>query len=298
LTATEPTTPLGDDSYEAPALLAEGAVLFPGMEASITVSDSKNVVAAAQAVKEHNLVVMIPSSGIGGAVGSIGTLVLLIRDISAARGGSNNGGAQWLSKGLWRVRIDQVTEESPYVRVRFRRAGEDDVPSIAATAAPEGGNDDIGSPAKKSSMMRTVFGQIDQFSALMPEIPREIINFLKSIETPGKLADMCAYSPFFSLEEKLDLLRTLDGEERLGKVSRLFEKQLSDLKLSTMRTKSISECPTCIELADKAFELGPNRSREIAREFLEHVNREHVDELLAVLADRYGPEFMRRRALK
>jgi ATP-dependent Lon protease len=285
----EPISSEGD-SYEAPALLAEDAILFPGMEVSITMRDSKNIAAAAQAFKERNLLVMIPAPGPEGAAGSIGTLVLLLRDMSSGR-----GGAQWLSKGLWRVRIDQVLEQGSYVRVRFKRAGEDeDSADIAATTGPAVA---IDTSSAKSSVMRTVFNQIDEFTRLMPEIPQEIISFLKSIETPGKLADMCAYSPFFSFEEKLELLQTLDAEERLNKVSQLFDRQLSDLK-RLAKTKSISDCPTCIEFADRAFELGPNRNTAIAREFLDHVNHEHVDELLAVLAERYGPEFLRKRALK
>jgi ATP-dependent Lon protease len=281
-----------DDSYEAPALLAEDAILFPGMEVSMTMRDSKNIAAVVQAFKERNLIVMIPAPGPEGAVGSIGTLVLLLRDMSSGR-----GGPQWLSKGLWRVRVDQVLEQGSYVRVRFKRAGEDEDPAdIAVTTGPAVAVD-ASSAAMRSSVMRTVSNQIDEFTRLMPEIPQEIINFLKNIETPGKLADMCAYSPFFSFEEKLELLRTLDAEERLSKVSQLFDRQLSDLK-RLAKTKSISECPTCIEFADKAFELGPSRNTAIAREFLDHVNREHVDELLAVLAERYGPEFLRKRALK
>ena len=279
-----------DDSYEAPALLAEDAILFPGMEVSMTMRDSKNIAAVVQAFKERNLIVMIPAPGPEGAVGSIGTLVLLLRDMSSGR-----GGAQWLSKGLWRVRVDQVLEQGSYVRVRFKRAGEDEDPAdIAAATGPAVA---ASSAAMRSTVMRTVSNQIDEFTRLMPEIPQEIINFLKNIETPGKLADMCAYSPFFTFEEKLELLRTLDAEERLSKVSQLFDRQLSDLK-RLAKTKSISECPTCIEFADKAFELGPSRNTAMAREFLDHVNREHVDELLAVLAERYGPEFLRKRALK
>jgi ATP-dependent Lon protease len=262
------------------------------MEVSMTMRDSKNIAAVVQAFKERNLIVMIPAPGPEGAVGLIGTLVLLLRDMSSGR-----GGAQWLSKGLWRVRVDKVLEQGSYVRVRFKRAGEDEDPADIAAATGPAIAADASSAAMRSSVMRTVSNQIDEFTRLMPEIPQEIINFLKNIETPGKLADMCAYSPFFSFEEKLELLRTLDAEERLSKVSQLFDRQLSDLK-RLAKTKSISECPTCIEFADKAFELGPSRNTAIAREFLDHVNREHVDELLAVLAERYGPEFLRKRALK
>ncbi len=271
---TELPSPEGE-TYEAPAILAEDAILFPEMEVNIAVQDSRSVAATIQAFKEHNLLVLIPSLSLEDVVGSIGTLVLLRKPVPA-----EGSGAQSLWKGLWRVRVERVVGADPYVRVMFTKAG---------------GNDEI--PSGKSATMKTVFDQIDEFMRVIPGVPTEIATFLKGVDNPGKLADLCAYSPFFSREERLDLLRTLDPEVRLRKVSGLFEKQLNNLrKLS--KTKTILDCPTCIELADKAFELGPSGAARAARDFLDHVAREHPDELLSLIAERYGPAFMRRRALK
>jgi ATP-dependent Lon protease len=260
--------------YETPALLAADAIVFPEMEVIITMGDSKNMAAAAQAFKEHNLVVLVPVSGPDGVVGSIGTLALLRRSVPAGE-----SRAQTLAKGLWRVHVQQVIDEKQYFRVKFGRAGEDEAPS------------------SRSVLMKDVFAQIDEFVRLMPGIPPDIIKFLKSIETPGKLADVCAYSPFLTLSEKLELLRTLDPEDRLAKINQFFSRQLSDLKKLASAT-TIEECPTCMDLADRAFDMGLNRSGEVAKEFLDHVVREHPDELLVLLAGRYGPMFLRRRALK
>jgi ATP-dependent Lon protease len=264
-----------DDTYETPAILAEDVILFPEMEANISPQNPKSVAAATQAIREHSLIVLIPSSGTEGIVGSIGTLVLLRRTVP-----EQGMGSQPLWKGLWRVRVDRVLSEDPYVRVRFSRAG-------AVEEVHPG----------KSEMMTAVFGQIDEFFKVIQGIPPEIVAFLKDVASPGKLADLCAYSPFFSRGERLDLLRTLDPDERLEKVHKLFERQLNDLK-RLPQTTSIMECATCIELADRAFELGPGGGAEVAQEFLNHVSREHPDELLALIAERYGPAFLRRRALK
>jgi ATP-dependent Lon protease len=263
------------ETYEAPAILADDAILFPEMEVSLSLQDPRSVAAATQAFREHSLVVMIPSAGTAGVMGSIGTLVL-IRRTAPAQG----QGAQSVWKGLWRVRVDKVLSDDPYVRVRFSRAGE--VEEVVSG---------------RSEMMKSVFGQIDEFVRVIPGIPAEIVAFLKDVDTPGKLADLCAYSPFFSREERLDLLRTLNPQERLEKVHRLFEKQLQYLERASKIT-SILECSTCIELADRALDLGAGGGAEVAREFLNHVTREHPDELLALIAERYGPAFMRRRALK
>ena len=270
---TEPSPPR-EDTYEAPAILVDDAIVFPEMEVNLTVHEPKSVAAAVQAFKEHNLVVLIPTPSLDGAVGSIGTLVLLRR--TSDRGSA----AQSVWKGLWRVRVDGVVADDPYVRVRFSKAEEiDDVHS------------------GRSDMMKAVFDQIDEFVQVLPGLPEEIVSFLKGVDSPGKLADLCAYSPFFTRGERLDLLRTLDPEKRLEKVHGLFEKQLSNLK-RLAKTPSILECTTCIDLADKAFESGPIVGAKVARDFLDHIAREHPDELLGLIAERYGPAFMRRRALK
>lgn len=265
----------GEDTYEAPAILAGDIVVFPEMEVNMTVQDPKGVAAAAQAYREHSLVVMIPTASVDSAAGSIGTLVLLGRNLPAQGTGPNP-----LWKGLWRVKVEGVLSREPYVRVRFSKAeGPEDVRS--------------GSP----ELMKAVFGQIDEFVKVVPGLPRDIVAFLKGVEKPGKLADLCAYSPLFSLGERLELLRTLDPDLRLEKVHKLFEKQLGDLQ-EMARTPSILECPTCIELADRAFEQGQAMGAQTSREFLEHVSKEHPEELLALLAERYGTEFVRRRALR
>jgi len=271
---TEPE-PASEDTYEAPAILADDAILFPEMELNIALHDSKSLAAARQAFKEHSLVVLVPSPSAEGAIGSIGMLVLLRRAVAG-----EGSGAQSLWKGLWRVRVDRVLEKEPYVRVQFSK--------------PPASED---TPSEDSEMMKAVFGQIDEFIRVIPGIPTEIVAFLKSVKSPGRLADLCAYSPFFSRQDRLDLLRTLDPEARLRKVNRLFQEQLNNMK-KLARTTTILECSTCVDLADRAFELGPGHGAQAARDFLDHVTREHPDELLGLIAERYGAEFMRRRALK
>ena len=248
-------------------------MIFPHTEVTITARDQRNTAALLQAVKERQLIVLVPISG-PAEKGLIGTLVL-VRKTAMAKGGVNAS-----VKGLWRVRIEQVLEDGTHPRVRFTRIEESD---DASAGRPE--------------VMKTVLGQIEEFVKLVPFIPTEIIEALRRAETPSKLADLCAYSPAFSAEERLDLLRTLGAVERLEKVSGHFERQLADLR-ELAKVKTIPECETCTELADKAFDSDPNHRGEIAVEFLNHVVQRHAGELLGLLAEKYGPTFMRRRALK
>jgi ATP-dependent Lon protease len=268
------TDPPSSDEYDAPALLAENVVIFPHTEVTITSQDERNTAALLQAAKERQLVVIIPGHTPKDAADSIGTLAL-VRRTSVTKEGVNA-----LVKGLWRVRVGAVFEERTQLRVRFTRAEE------AADAA-----------AGRPNSMKAVFNQLDEFVRLIPGIPPEIIETLRNADTPGKLADLCAYSPAFSSEERLDLLKTLGAEERLEKVSRHFDRQLNALR-ELAKVKGIPECETCMELADRVFESDPAQRGDIALEFLNHVVHKHTGEVLGLLAERYGPEFMRRRALK
>lgn len=271
---TSPPESQEDSLFEAPAVLSEEVIIFPETEVTVTMHDPMNIAAAKQGISEKSLVVLVPAHDSRSLVGSIGTLVLL-RSLAPTRGGSES-----TLKALWRIRVKEVVEDRSYVRVRFSRAGRmDDLPS------------------DRTDTMKSVFGQIDEFAGLIPGIPPEIISMLKGVDSPGRLADLCAQSPYFTHDERLELLRTLDPEERLTKVSTLFKRQLDDLKRMTTR-KTIAECTTCMDLADKAFEAGMGKNGELLEEFLGHIVSEHPEEVLALLAERYGPTFLRRRAMK
>lgn len=263
------------DDYEVPALLLEEIVLFPHMEVALTLQEKRDLAALEQALREHHLLAFIPSSRSQSNPATIGVLVLVRKSNP-----SHDGARQVILKGLWRIKVKNFAKEDVYTKIRFERVNETENDSNS-----------------RLSVMKKVHGQIDEFVKLIPEIPIEIISLLKSVETSGKLADLCAYSPNFTYEERLDLLNTLNPEERLKKVSKIFEGQLNTLR-SITEFKPIPDCETCMDLADKAFDSDPVRRGEIVLAFLNHVIKEHTGELLGLLAEKYGPIFMRKRALR
>ena len=158
---------------------------------------------------------------------------------------------------MWRIHVKKLEDTTGHPRVLFERANEPAPPTSSEAAA----------------LVKKVQGQIDEFVKLIPGIPNEIINLLRHTDAPGNLADLCANSPEFTHEERVDLLETLDQEERLGKVHKLFEKHLDALR-KLVKIKPISECEKCLELADKALDSDPSLRAEIAVEFLNHIVRE------------------------
>jgi len=266
---------LQPDSFDVPAILLEQAVVFPHMEVVATLRDERSLSAIREALKLNQLVAFIPRmSGSGVEAGAIGTLVH-VKGLGTASG----GGQLAELRGLWRIRVKRVEEAPTHARVVFDRVDE-----------PFG-------TASESPAMTKVHQQIDEFAKLMPGMPDEILKRLRNIDTPGELADLCGFSPGLTFEERMDLLNTLDPEERLRKVSSLLDRELQALK-RMVKVNPISECEKCIGFADEAFEAAPSRGAEIAFEFLSHVIQEHTNELLEILIERYGPVFMNRRSLK
>jgi ATP-dependent Lon protease len=266
------------DEYDVPAIFSPDVVVMPHTEFALTVSQAANVTALDQAMTERQLVALIPNPGKARpADGSnqIGTLVMVRKLLPVGE-----GGRLALLRGLWRIRVKTIHDVEAHARVRF-------TPVQEVTGAMQA----------RSATMRKVLQQIDEFVRLIPGIPMEIISMVKSAESPGKLADLCAYSPEFTPQERLELLRTLDPEERLQKVSRLFEEQLARLR-QLVAAKLIPECDVCMDLADRAFDAEPNKRGETIAAFLNHVIHEHTGELLTLLAEKYGPVFMARRSMR
>ena len=209
--------------------------------------------------------------------GTIGTLAIVKKSPTE----KNTIDQSLKLKGMWRIRVKKFSDENGYPKVLFERAEE-----IAA-----------GNPKEASVLLRKVQDQIDEFVKLIPGIPTEIISLLKHTDSPGNLADICANSPEFTYEQRIELLRTLNEEERLEKVSKLFERQLAAMRKAA-NVDMISECDKCLELADRAFEADPGKRAEIAVTFLNHVVLEHTGELLSLLAEKYGPIFLNKRSLR
>jgi len=64
---------------------------------------------------------------------------------------------------------------------------------------------------------------------------------LRGIENPGHLADMSGYSPDFSQARKVEVLETLDVEERLEKLIGWYKEVLAELSLKEQVRSEVSE---------------------------------------------------------
>jgi len=69
----------------------------------------------------------------------------------------------------------------------------------------------------------------------------QVAQVLRGIENPGHLADMSGYSPDFSQARKVEILETLDVEERLEKLIGWYKEVLAEISLKEQVRSEVSE---------------------------------------------------------
>ncbi len=69
----------------------------------------------------------------------------------------------------------------------------------------------------------------------------QVAEFLRGIDEPGALADMAGYSPDLSFEQRVEVLETLDVEQRLEKVLAWAKAALAELTLKDKIRNEVAE---------------------------------------------------------
>ena len=107
--------------------------------------------------------------------------------------------------------------------------------------------------------LRDIAKQVIQ---LMPELPREAASLIDSIQAPGALADLVAANLDAPVEEKAQLIETIEVKERIRKVLRLLTRQLEILKMRERINSQIKE------------EMGKNQREYVLRQQLKAIKEE------------------------
>ena len=143
--------------------------------------------------------------------------------------------------------------------------------------------------------MRTVQGQIETYVQSGAPVPPEAAVAARNITEPGLLADMVAYSPDMSTEQRQELLEIVDVVERLKLVSSFLARQIEILEL---KGKIQSEVKS---------EMDKTQREYILREQLKAIQRElgeddpqqaEINELREKVEAAGMPEEIKARAIK
>src|SRR5215510_13486225 len=232
---------------ELPVLPIRNAVLFPGAVAPFDVGREKSVALVEDVHNLQSPVIAIfaqrdPATDDPGAddLYPVGCAARVLKALK-----HSSGNYSLILQGLTRISLDSVTQTSPFLRAKVTRV---ETPST----------EDVEAEALAMSL-RDVAKQVIQ---LMPELPREAGSLIDSIQAPGALADLVAANLDAPVEEKAQLIETIETKERIRKVLRLLTRQLEILKMRERINSQIKE------------EMGKNQREYVLRQQLKAIKEE------------------------
>ncbi len=128
-----------------------------------------------------------------------------------------------LVEGLRRIRIEEFTSPTPYLRARV-----------------EVGQDIAESSIEFSALARNVHRQFEEIINLSPALSDQIKIAAINTEDAGKLSDLVAANLNLNLEERQRLLEVNDVKERLNKLLPLMQREIEVLNLGSKIQKEVA----------------------------------------------------------
>ncbi len=232
---------------ELPVLPIRNAVLFPGAVAPFDVGREKSVALVEDVDNLSGPIIAIfaqrdPSTDDPNAedLYPVGCAARVLKALK-----HSSGNYSLILQGLTRIRLEGVLTTAPYMRAKIRRIEEPTSEDVEAEAL--------------AMSLRDIAKQVIQ---LMPELPREAGSLIDSIQAPGALADLVAANLDAPVEDKAQLIETIDVKERIRKVLRLLTRQLEILKMRERINVQIKE------------EMGKNQREYVLRQQLKAIKEE------------------------
>ncbi len=232
---------------ELPVLPIRNAVLFPGAVQPFDVGREKSVALVEDVHEEPSPVIAIfaqrdPATDDPG-VDDLYPVGCAARVLKALKHSSGN--YSLILQGLTRIRLVEKLQDEPYMKARIQRVESSALEDVEAEAL--------------AMSLRDVAKQVIQ---LMPELPREAASLIDSIQAPGALADLVAANLDAPVDDKAQLIETVEVKERIRKVLRLLTRQLEILKMRERINSQIKE------------EMGKNQREYVLRQQLKAIKEE------------------------
>jgi ATP-dependent Lon protease len=265
---------------ELPLVALRETVIFPEMIVPLTVGREKSVAALNAAVAANGPIALVTQRKAeqeeitdAAELYGVGTLAKIAQVVQL-----QDGTVRAIVQGQGRLRVHGLARTSPHL-----------------VAIVEDVTDPTPAGVEVQALMRSVQAQIEAYVAAGAPVPPEAAVAARNISEPGLLADMVAYSPDMSVEQRQQLLETLDVVDRLKLVSGFLAQQTEILEL---KGKIQSEVKS---------EMDKTQREYILREQLKAIQRElgeddpqqaEINELRTKVEEAGMPAEIKTRALK
>ncbi|MBI3745781.1 MAG: LON peptidase substrate-binding domain-containing protein, partial [Chloroflexi bacterium] len=265
---------------ELPLVALRETVIFPEMIVPLQVGRDKSVAALNAAVEAGSPIALVTQRTADqedindpSELYTVGTLAKIAQVVQL-----QDGTVRAIVQGQTRIRVVGFAQTEPHLRATVEELHDTTPPNVEIQA-----------------LMRSVQAQVEQYVQAGAPVPPEAAVAAKNISEPGLLADMTAYSPDMTTEQRQELLETVDIVERLKLVSGFLARQIEILEL---KGKIQSEVKS---------EMDKTQREYILREQLKAIQRElgdddpqqaDVNELRDKVEASGMPDEVKARALK
>ena len=189
-----------------------------------------------------------------------------------------DGSLRILVQGLSRIKIEEFNPDSPFFNASIQKLHDEFKMNLEAQA-----------------LSRNIANQFQKIISLVPNLPDELQIAVMNMDDPGRLTDLLASNLNLSLNEKQDILRTLNVRDRMEKLTVYLNRELEVLEMgSKIQTQVQSE-------------LGKNQREFYLREQLKAIQKElgetdektsEVNELRNKIDEARMPEDVEKVALR
>ncbi len=202
---------------DIPVLPLRDVVVYPNMVIPLFVGRDKSIRALEAAMVDSKRVFLVaqrkpsqddPSSA---DLFNYGTLSSVLQMLKLP-----DGTVKVLVEGEQRAHVQHYSTEHDYVTANLERIEE----VSNAFSAQE-----------IEIMMRSLMSQFEQYIKLNKKLPPEILGSIAGIEEPGRLADTIAAHLTLKVDEKQDMLESLDVGVRLEKLMAAIENEIDLLQV-------------------------------------------------------------------
>jgi ATP-dependent Lon protease len=224
------------DIVKIPLLPLRDVVIFPFMVAPLFVGREKSIRALEEAMKKDKEIVLAaqkdastndPKEGDIYTIGTIGTIVQMLR--------LPDGTVKVLVEGKRRAKILNYVPNPSFFLVEVSRVAEEGKAGIESEA-----------------LMRTIVTAFENYVKLNRKIPSEVLVTVSSIQEPDRLSDTITSHLSLKLEDKQEILETVNSAERLEK---LYEKIQSEVEILQIEKRIRSRVKKQMEKAQKEYYL-------------------------------------------
>jgi ATP-dependent Lon protease len=266
-------------SNPVPLLALRELVIFPQQVVPLFVGREKSVRAIEESQRENKLIMLAaqkdarasnPSKKDIFEVGTLGEVVQLIR--------LADGPIKVLVEGKSRAKITDFVQEDEFLMVNVEELEKPVDPSTELKA-----------------LMRSVNATFDQYVKLGKKVNPEMIVQVNAIEDPSRLADAIVVQLNVKLEDKQEILETIDSHERLEKI---LGHMKSEIEILQVEKRIRNRVKKQMEKTQKEYYLN-EQMRAIQKELGEKDDfRNEIQELEDRLKEKDMPEEARDKTEK